>query len=84
MARKIEYKNFIQEIEEAHSCPLASLQSFFLFLKMFLFVFWVKPLPAEAALGRAHEAPSGSSLSHFFFLFFLFLRKEVEKAWRTQ
>lgn len=47
-------------------------------------MFWVKPLPAEAAPGRVHEAPSGSSLSHFFFSFFLFLRKEVEKAWRTQ
>lgn len=51
-----------------------SSELFFLFLKMFLFVFWVKPLPAEAALGRAHEAPSGSSLSHFFF-FFSFLKK---------
>lgn len=38
MVRKIEYKNLIQEIETAHTrCPLASLQSIFLFLKMFLF-----------------------------------------------
>lgn len=37
MARKIEYKNLIQEIEAHTLMSPASLQSFFLFLKMFLF-----------------------------------------------
>lgn len=38
MARKIEYKNLIQEIETAHThVPWRAFRAFFLFLKMFLF-----------------------------------------------